>query len=142
MAAKYFESMSDCAVVYTMYPYSLTLGPRKERILCGEKEQPCRSHVETNTSSDNSFSVEIGRCCDVVEHVGLRSRYALAFPCGDRCDSKQASIVISAPRSPNLRFSSDGCTMFPLARRLTQTWWSMSDSNRRPPACKAGALAN
>jgi hypothetical protein len=40
----------------------------------------------------------------------------------------QPVLALRAPtRQPSLRFASEG-------------WWSQTESNRRPPACKAGAL--
>ena len=43
-------------------------------------------------------------------------------------------------RIPDFYRAYDQCSKAQEPRHATQKWWSWTGSNRRPPACKAGAL--
>ena len=58
-----------------------------------------------------------GRCC-----------------CGDRASARVFAFGYASP------FSLRGCFPAWLRHAKPEAWWSQTGSNRRPPACKAGAL--
>ena len=57
----------------------------------------------------------------------------------DECPAPRAYPFFTMSRNPPLG-SRQNCCLFEFGRFPLEVWWSQTGSNRRPPACKAGAL--
>ena len=70
---------------------------------------------------------------------GCRTQLITAYNCGSisssRCQTT-CTAMIEDQRDTN----SNAWTSMKSDRGTTPDWWSQTESNRRPPACKAGAL--
>ena len=93
---------------------------------------------------------------------GCRTQLITAYNCGSisssRCQTTCTArsridaiqihvhgrvVLLAAPGPPSLRFGVTAFAATWLAKpkpRSGEGWWSQTGSNRRPPACKAGAL--
>ena len=57
----------------------------------------------------------------------------------DGCPAPRAYPFFTMSRNPPLG-QRQNCCLFEFGRFPLEVWWSQTGSNRRPPACKAGAL--
>ena len=57
----------------------------------------------------------------------------------DECPAPRAYPFFTMSRNPPLG-QRQNCCLFEFGRFPLEVWWSQTGSNRRPPACKAGAL--
>ncbi len=112
-----------------------------------ERSRPCATSFSILLKSETSLSVTSSKT--TFKHTRL------AFPAGRACacfwsffsasrvsESFRVFLASGLPGSAfcRVRASSHAHHRFPTLQLCFQHWWRMTGSNRRPPACKAGAL--
>ena len=99
------------------------------------------SHLALASTTRHGHSSQNARYFPIVkEHAAGFSAGRVSDLCVRNCHSELVGLGgLEPPASPLSGVRSNHLSYRPKSQSRTE-WWSQSGSNRRPPACKAGAL--